>query len=232
MVAAAVIGGAVVGAAASTYAGSKQASAATEAANTTVGENAREFNLARADTAPSRALGANATATLSKLYGYGPNTPTDPNTGAFIGAPSGTPDMSSFFTSPDYQFNLQEGEKAVENSNVAKGLGLSGAQLKGATGYASGLASQQYNDYVNRLMAQAGLGQTGTNQSIAAGNTAVTNDTAAINNAANARESAYGTTATGVNNAVQGSTTNYLNYQLLLQKYLDSGAGADSAYLS
>lgn len=217
----AAVAGTVVAAGASIYAANKQASAAEQAANTTVGENAREFNLARGDTAPQRALGADATATLARLYGYGPNR-IDPNTGSFIGSPSGKPDMSSFFTSPDYSFNLQQGQQAVDRSAAARGGLLSGAAVKAGTRYASGLASGEYNNYVNRLMAQAGLGQSANSQSIAAGDTAVTNDTAAINNAANARASAYGTIASGVNNSVQGGMSNYL-----LSRYL-GGPGAYS----
>ena len=213
-VASAVVAGAVVAAGASAYAANKTAGAARDAAAGTLAENAREFDLARADTAPARQLGANSIATLSKLYGYGPSQ-VDPNTGAVTGTPSGTPDMSSFFTSPDYSFNLQEGEKGVTNSLVARGLGLSGSQVKASTRYASGLASQQYGDYVNRLLAQAGLGQTGVNTSAQVGQSVAASDAAARASEANARASAYGTMASGVNNAAQGGISNYLLYRYL-----------------
>lgn len=214
MVAAAVIGGAVLGAGASVYAGSKSAGAAKDAAQTTTDENQREFDLVRGDTAPTRALGANATAALSRLYGYGAPQ-VDPATGAMTAGPQGTPDMSGFFTSPDYTFNLAQGQKAIDNSLVAQGRGLSGAAVKAGTQYASGLASQQYGDYVNRLMAQAGLGTTGVGQSAAAGTTLVGNETMANTNLANARASAYGTIASGVNNSIQGGAGNYLLYKYL-----------------
>lgn len=213
----AAVAGTVVAAGASIYAANKQAGAAEQAANTTVGENAREFNLARADTAPERALGADATATLSRLYGYGPNR-VDPNTGSFIGSPSGKPNMSSFFTSPDYSFNLQQGQQAVDRSAAARGGLLSGAAVKAGQRFASGLASNEYNNYVNRLMAQAGLGQNANSQSIQAGEATAASDAAARQNEAGARESAYGNLASGVNGALQGGASN-----ILLARYLGTG---------
>lgn len=218
MVAAAVIGGAVVAGAASSYAGSKEAGAATQAANSTVGENAREFNITQANTLPQRTIGANAIAQLSKLEGYGPGQ-VDPTTGAVTGAPAGTPDASAFTASPGYQFSLDQGEKSINNSLVAQGKGLSGAAVKAGTSYAQGLASQNYNDYVNQLMQQAGLGSAGVSTTTAAGTAAAANDSQAYALEGNARASAYGTTASGVNNAVQGGTSNYL-----LSQYLNSSA--------
>lgn len=206
--------GAAVTAGAAVYSGNKAASAAESAANSAIGENAREFNLARADTQPSRQLGADADAQLSKLYGYGPSQ-VDPNTGAVTGTPSGTPDMSGFFTSPNYQFALSQGEKSINNSLVAQGRGLSGAALKAGSTFASGLASSNYNDYVNQLMQQAGLGSAAVSTSASAGAAAASNDSQAYALEGNARASAYGNTAAGVNNAVQGGTGNYLLSQYL-----------------
>lgn len=47
---------------------------------------------------------------------------------------------------PGYKFTLAQGLKSVQNSAAARGLGVSGAALKGATEYATGLASKTYND--------------------------------------------------------------------------------------
>jgi hypothetical protein len=81
--------------------------------------------------------------------------------------------------------------------------------------YASGMASNEFSNFTNRLMAMAGLGQAATNTSAAAG----MNHAGNVGNAAmytgNARASAYGNMAAGVNNAVQGGIQNYM-----LQRYL------------
>lgn len=60
---------------------------------------------------------------------------------------------------PGYQFALGQGLKSVQNSATARGLGVSGAALKGAATYATGLADQTYGNQVNRLLAGAQLGE-------------------------------------------------------------------------
>jgi hypothetical protein len=53
---------------------------------------------------------------------------------------------------PGYQFTLNQGLKATQNSAAARGLGTSGAALKGAANYATGLADSTYNDVYNRAL--------------------------------------------------------------------------------
>jgi len=131
------------------------------------------------------------------------------------------PDMSAFFTSPDYQFNLQEGQKAIDNSAAARGGLLSGAAVKAGERYASGLASREYSSFVDRLMQQAGLGSTGIGMSASAGANASNNiSNAYINNGAN-RANAYLTGANAINNGLQGTASN-----LLLMKYLGTAPRA------
>ena len=50
---------------------------------------------------------------------------------------------------PGYQFVRDQGLKAVAGTNAARGLGVSGAALKGAAGYATGLANTTYKDQFN-----------------------------------------------------------------------------------
>lgn len=63
-------------------------------------------------------------------------------------------------SSPGYQFTLQQGLQGVDRSSAARGLLNSGAAVKGATDYASGLAQQTYNNRVSQLAGMAGAGQT------------------------------------------------------------------------
>jgi hypothetical protein len=75
-----------------------------------------------------------------------PGAPTPPPIpGAFA------PTMDQLSQTPGYQFTLQQGEQAVQNSAAALGLGSSGPALKGAVNYAEGLAGttyqQQFNNY-------------------------------------------------------------------------------------
>jgi hypothetical protein len=50
---------------------------------------------------------------------------------------------------PGYQFDLSQGLKAVQSAAAARGLGVSGASLKGAGTYATGLANKTYLDQFN-----------------------------------------------------------------------------------
>jgi hypothetical protein len=143
-----------------------------------------------------------------------------PAAGPGAGGPSG-PDMSVFFKSPDYNFNLQEGQQAIDRSAAARGGLLSGGAIKAGERYASGLASREYSSFVDRLMQQAGLGTTGIGASAAAGANASNNiSNAYINNGAN-RANAYMTGANAINNGLQGTASN-----LLLMKYLGTAPRA------
>lgn len=86
-------------------------------------------------------------------------------------------DPSQLGQTPGYQFTLQQGLKGVDNAASAKGLSLSGAQMKGIADYTTGLADQTYgqqydralrsfmtnygvnSDQYNRLAGLVGLGQ-------------------------------------------------------------------------
>lgn len=79
------------------------------------------------------------------------------------GSQPGTPNYGSFFSSPDYQFALDQGRQTVERSAAARGGLNSGNTLRALTDYGQGMASQQYGNYFNRLAGLAGIGQTATN---------------------------------------------------------------------
>ena len=60
---------------------------------------------------------------------------------------------------PGYQFALKQGLQAAQSGFSAKGLGQSGAAIKGAADYASGLASQTYNTLFGNFLDTARLGE-------------------------------------------------------------------------
>lgn len=130
-------------------------------------------------------------------------------------AAPGRPSMDAFFESPDFQFNLEEGQKAIDRSAAARGRALSGASVREGVRYASGLASREFGNFTNRLLAAAGLGTTGVTTSANAGIATAGQIGAAQQNAGQARASAYMTGAQGVNNAVQSGLSNYLLTQYL-----------------
>lgn len=231
---AAILGGALIGGATSMLGASSAAGAARDAQATATAEQQRQFDLVRSDTAGQRQLGNDAIAQIRRMYGYGTGTPAQSAQPSYqvidspfgpITIPSqeqapaqatnGAPDMSGFFTSPDYQFNLTQGQQAIDRSAAARGGLLSGRAVKEGTRYASGMAAGQYSAYMDRLMQQAGIGSTGIGASAAAGANAANQIGSAALNAGNMRGSAYMAGAEGVNNAFQGAAGNYM-----LSKYL------------
>jgi hypothetical protein len=61
---------------------------------------------------------------------------------------------SDLANTPGYQFQLQQGENAVNNAQSASGLNVSGAQQKAMASYVTGLADTTYNQqFQNQLNA-------------------------------------------------------------------------------
>ena len=53
-------------------------------------------------------------------------------------------------SNPAYQFQLKQGQQALDRSAAARGMGYSGAQMKAAQQFGQGLASQEYDKQYNR----------------------------------------------------------------------------------
>lgn len=171
MVAAAITAAAAVASAASSMSASgAQQGAASSASNT---QNAM-YQQERADLLPFMQTGYGANTALQNLAGVGLDSngalTGDPLSSSLLKAPSMNFSESDLQNTPGYQFNLSQGLKGVQNSAAARGLGTSGSALKGAAGYATGLADStyqnQFNNAVtnqsnqfNRLMGLANLGQ-------------------------------------------------------------------------
>ena len=134
-------------------------------------------------------------------------------------------------SNPAYQFQLKQGQQALDRSSAARGMGYSGAQMKASQEYGQGLASQQYDkeynrasgefgDYFNRLaglsqggqqaagsMAQAG-GQYANNASNTFGNLSNA-QTSILGQQANARASGYAAKANAISGGLNSLTNLY-----------------------
>jgi len=66
--------------------------------------------------------------------------------------------LADFETSPGYQFRMDEGSKALDRSAASRGLLRSGAQQKAITAFGQGVASEEYGNYMDDLLAVSGLG--------------------------------------------------------------------------
>lgn len=60
--------------------------------------------------------------------------------------------LSDYIADPGYQFRLDEGNKANERANARRGNFYSGAAIKEANRYNSGMASQEYGSAYDRFM--------------------------------------------------------------------------------
>lgn len=180
--------------------GSRSAANATsDAERRSIAEQQRQFDLVRSDTAPQRALGAAAVNRLGELSGYGGKAP----------------DLSSFYADPGRNFAISEGQQAIDRSAAARGGLLSGAAVKQGIRYATGQADQQYSAFYDRLLQQAGLGNTGIGASAAAGANAANNISSTAMNAGNTRASIYGNNAANISNALNTGVEN-----TILRRYL------------
>lgn len=208
-IAVAVIGSAAVGAATSVYAANKAASAQKDAAQTAANTSLSMYNTTRGDLAPFRNIGNTAANNLTNKLD-------------FLTSPI-TMDQATLEQTPGYQFNKTQGLKAVQNSAAARGLGVSGAALKGAATFATGLADSTYqnqfaNENINRTNAYNRLkGLVDTGETAAAGGGALGAN--AANTAANAQIGAGNAQAAAYNasgQAISGGVNNiggYLAYK-------------------
>lgn len=154
---------------------------------------------------------------------------------------------------PGYQFTLNQGLKATQNSAAARGLGTSGAALKGASTYATGLADSTYNDVYNRALqaysANANTFNTNYNSAAnnvnrlqglvsngqnAAGNFASTGNQASANigNTMTSGANAIAAGTVGSSNALSGALGSMGNSAMmygLLQNNAGGAGGAASA---
>jgi hypothetical protein len=107
-----------------------------------------------------------------------------------------------FRNTPNYQFGLSEGVRALDSSAAATGGLFSGKAGKALTQFGQNYADQQgYRPYMNSLASLAGIGQTATNQNNQLGQSAAGNVGNALMSAGNARAS-----------GIQGSANAWGNY--------------------
>lgn len=96
-----------------------------------------------------------------------------------LGLGGQAPNFAAFTNSPGFQFQKQQGDQAIQRAANASGNGFSTTTLAGLANYNSGLASTQYQQYLQNLY---GLTQTGANAASAAGSQGITG-ASAIGNA-------------------------------------------------
>jgi len=216
-VAGSVVVGSLISANSASDAADTAAQASTQASDASIAEQRRQYDLNRIDQAPYLAAGTGAVNQLAA--GLAPG-------GRFASA---TPFDFRYDQNadPGYGFRFDQGMRGVNASMAAKGMGISGAGIKGATEFGQGMGSQEYNNafnrYVtgfnantgernqlyNRYAGVAGTGQQATNQIGAQGANMASNiGNAYMSSAANTGNAAMA--AAGIRNSAYGGAANVL----------------------
>lgn len=217
VVAAAVVGSAALGVAASNSASRRQADAADRAS----GAEQAQFQQTREDQAPWRAAGVTALGQLTQGTAAGGDFNRDFTLGDFT-------------RDPGYDFRLHEGQRALDASAAARGGALSGGAVRAATrygqDYASGEYSNAYNRFnadrtqrFNRLSSVAGIGQTATRDVANQGAQVAANVGSNIVGAGNAAAAGLVGGANAVNGGAQ-TLGNWTMQQRFLNRFPPAGA--------
>jgi hypothetical protein len=146
------------------------------------------------------------------------------------------PTQAELEATPGYQFNLAQGRQAVANSSAAQGRGISGAALKGAANYATGLANNtlqtqqgifqaNLNNVLNPLMYLSNQGQNAAATTGQQGLQAVGNANNALVGGANAQAAGMVGGANALSSGLSGLGSSAMNYALYNQLVQNSQSG-------
>ena len=150
------LGGAAIQGIFGMQAGKAQANAAKYAAGLQynlgeqqLGQNQAQFNTTQQNIAPWLQAGKQSINTLANILNPGPGGLLAPFSEQFQ-----APTAAQAAQTPGYQFALEQGQNAIENSAAARGGLLSTGAAKTLDQYSQGLASQTYADTYNRALAE------------------------------------------------------------------------------
>lgn len=187
----------VVGAIASNDAASAQADATEYGADIQY----KMYQQGRKDQAPWREAGAKALGTLQEKIAAGPGV---------------------FTESPNYKFNVEEGQKAIERATAARGGVGGGRMAREMTRYSQGLASNEYQNYLNNYyqsltpyQSLAGIGQTSAAQTAQSGAATGQGMSTAYQNAGNAQAAGAINQANAITGAANTGLNTYLAWKNL-----------------
>jgi hypothetical protein len=169
-----------------------------KAAQLSTDEQRREYDQTRTDFQPYRDTGYTALNRLNQLT---------------FGNPNGTANYESFYKSPGYEFQSQEGTRNIQRSAAARSGALSGNVLRDLTRFSSNLASTGFNDYYNRVKGLADIGIGATGQTAQAGSNMANNVSQNYLAQGDAQAAGGMGSANSWNNAANSGLNNYLLYR-------------------
>ena len=223
---AAVVGGSVISSIAGAYGSKKAADAQVAAQDRAIAAQREQMAITRGDLAPYRGIGEQASGDMGRRL----SELTSPITMT----------QEDIEATPGYEFTRIQGLKAAQNSAAARGLGVSGAALKGAETFAAGLADQTFNtrwnqantNQTNAYQRLKGLVDTGAAAAGAGGKLTgdATND---ISKSISGIGSAQASGAMGGANAIGGMGQNLAGYAMWKKTQPSQGLygnAADAGY--
>jgi len=208
----AIVGGAAIAGAATLGGSALAAHAQTKAANQASNTQLQMQNQVRGDLSPFRSMGVDAGNQLMSRMGD-------------LTAPFSMT-QAQLEATPGYKFDLTQGLKATNNALGARGLLNSGAVMKGAASYATGLADNTYQNQFNidqtqkanaynKLLQASQLGESAAAQTGALGTQAATQIGQNTVGAGNATAGAIMSGANAFGSAAQSVPQAMLTNQLL-----------------
>ena len=211
---AAIVAG--VGAVGSIAASAIQADATDKASKRAVNAQNQAQAQLRADLAPYSEAGTNALAPTQALLGLsGPEAAQDA--------------MANYQQSPGFQYQFDQGMRAVQSSAAAQGMLNSGATLKALQDRGTQLGNIDFGTYYNRLLQVAQMGQNSAAGVGASGVQTGRDNAQTLMSAGGAQANAIGNAAQGFGNAANTYANNsmYFNQQ---QNALYGGQGTGLNY--
>ena len=199
-------------------AGSALSSGATSAASEAATNAEKQMYLqTREDLSPYREAGTASLTQQQNLLGLNGQNAADTA-------------MSTYQTSPGYQWQVSEGLRGVDAGAAALGMTRSGANEKAELTYAQGLANSDFGTYYNRLNSMTTTGATA-----AAGQaTANTNTADSLSNIATStgsqQSSIYGNTTSGLTSTINNLLKNTSFQNLISGSSGTSSGGAGGIY--
>lgn len=151
------LGGSLASAGANIYAADRAADAAQVSADNANRLQRDIYRQNRKDYTPYRVAGYAGLNELTRMLGLGDEGYQEDEL------------TNALRATPGYQFQMDEGQKAIERSAAAQGGVLSGRTMKDLRRFSQGLADQTYNTRLNQLAGLSGTGQTATGSTAAAG---------------------------------------------------------------
>lgn len=198
--AAAIIGGSLIGGAASAFGASKAADAQKKAAQQASNIQKQQYEQTRADLAPYRETGSNALSQYQSLLGLN-------------GQEKAQQALQGYTQSPYLSQLITDTQRGVDASSAARGGLFSGATAQAIGNKTGQLYLGDYNNYLSRIGGLVDTGQNAASQTGTFGANAAAGRANAATAAGNAQAGGWINAANGVNNALSQGASLYGAYK-------------------